>query len=131
MSEIDTGNRVDELKKTAHIERMASKYLKMLKQIDAKKMALKLEKSSSDKLELAKSIKFKSRLNTVSVYSVEMTKRVRKGKDKTYTYWYASWRIDKKVKKVYLGSINRMSREEALKKARGLKAKDLKHNLKH
>ena len=86
---------------------------------------MKLERSSSEKLELAENLKIRSRLGELSVYSVEMIKTVRKGENKTYTYWYASWRKDKKVKNVYIGPINTMSREDALKKACKLKANDL------
>lgn len=58
-----------------------------------------------------------------------MIKTVRKGETKTYSYWYASWRVDTKVRNVYVGSVNKMSQKEALNKARKLKAKDLGINL--
>jgi hypothetical protein len=129
MSATDTAKKIKELKKTAHMERIASEYLKKLGYMETQEMALKLENSSLEKLKLIKNLKTKSRLDALRVYSVEMTKRVRKGKDKTYIYWYAAWRTDGKVKKVYLGPVNKMSRKEALKKARDLKAKDLNIDL--
>lgn len=68
-------------------------------------------------------------MDALSVYSIKIIKRVRKGEDRTYTYWYTSWRKNKKVKNVYLGPINKMNHEEALKKARKMKAKDLDFDL--
>jgi len=125
MAKISTDKRIKELKNVASIERKASKYLKRLNQIDAQEMAINLEKSSLEKLELAENLTIQWRLDALSIYSMEMRKSVRKGESKTYTYWYASWRVNKKVKNFYIGPANKMSREEALAKARKLKAKDL------
>lgn len=125
MTKINSEDRIKELKKIANIERIASKYLKKLNQIEAQEMASKLEKSSLEKLELAENLAIQSRLDALSVYSMDVIKTVRKGENKTYTYWFASWRVNKKVKNIYIGSTNKMSHEEALAKARRLKAKDL------
>lgn len=122
---INMRSRIKELKKTAHMERTASKHLRKLNQTEAQEMAFKLERSSLKKLELAESLKVHLRLDALSVYKVEIAKRVRKGEYKNYAYWYASWRTDEKVKTVYIGPINKMSFEDAFKKARKLKAKDL------
>ena len=129
MSATNKDSRIKELKKTARMEIIASVHLRALDQPEAQEMALKLERSSSEKLELAENLKILSRLDALSVYSVEMAKTVRKGETKTYSYWYASWRVDTKVRNVYVGSVNKMSQKEALNKARKLKAKDLGINL--
>jgi hypothetical protein len=120
-----TKEMIRALKKEALIERKVSGYLSLLDQPQAQKIALILERSSSKKFELAEKLKSQFRLNTLSVYTVNMEKTVRKGKTKTYTYWYASWRFDKKVKNVYLGSAKTMNRDMALSKAKKLKTLDL------
>jgi hypothetical protein len=117
------------LRKKARTERVASINLKKLDREEAHQLALKLEKSSLEKLRLARNLRIGSRLNILSVYSVGITKRVNKVEDKTYTYWYASWRVDKKVKNIYLGPTSKLSREDALKKAYKLKARDLNLSL--
>ena len=44
---------------------------------------------------------------------------------KAYTYYMASWREGGKMRNVYLGSSQRMSREEAQERARALKREAL------
>jgi len=53
-----------------------------------------------------------------------LVKQTKKGK-RTYYRWVASWREGGRCRKVYLGSCRVMSREAALQKARGMKAKAL------
>jgi hypothetical protein len=129
MSATQTKDKIRELRREAILERKASVYLRAVNWAEAKEMALKLERSSSEKIELAETLKALSRLDKLSVYRVEMKKSIRKGEYKAYSYWYASWRVGKKVRTVYLGSVNEMGRNEALAKARELKAKSLKINL--
>lgn len=50
----------------------------------------------------------------------EEVKNTKKGA-KAYTYFMASWREGGKMKNVYLGSSQRMSREDAQEQARALK----------
>ena len=107
------------------MERKASVYLSAINQIEHQDLALKLKISSSEKLELAENLKVKSRLDRLSVYQVVIEKPTRRGEYKAYTYWYASWRVGKNVKTVYVGSVNNMSRNTALGKAKTLKAKSL------
>jgi len=47
------------------------------------------------------------------------------GQAVTYTYWAASWRENGKVRNVNLGSTRRISRDEAMKKAKAMKRKAL------
>ncbi len=64
-------------------------------------------------------------LEDLTVRQSPLIKRNKKGEEKTYWRWLASWGSGKETKTVYLGSINKMSQAEALQKARGLKAEAL------
>ena len=61
-----------------------------------------------------------ARLEDLSVRKVAL----RKGK-RTYCRWIASWREGAKIRTVYLGSCNKITRERALEKARKMKAQAL------
>ena len=65
-----------------------------------------------------------ARLEDLTVREEPLVKRTKKG-EKTYYRWVASWREGAKTKKVYLGSSRKLSREEALLKARAMKAEAL------
>ena len=58
----------------------------------------------------------KARIEDLHVWQMEKIK----GK-KTYTYWMASWRDGEKVHNVHLGSAKKLSKTEALEKARKMK----------
>ncbi|HII06310.1 MAG TPA: hypothetical protein HA349_03025 [Methanotrichaceae archaeon] len=120
-----TGEEIKALIAEAHLMKKAASILDISDRPDAQEMARKLKLSSSDKLELAEKLRSLARLENLDVYPVETERVVRKGETKTYTYWYASWRLGKKVRNVYIGSIRRMSHDEAFTKARKLKAEDL------
>ena len=62
------------------------------------------------------------RLENLKVYQVAKTKTTAKGEVRTYHFWNASWREEGRVRTVYLGSARRLSEEEAMQKARRLKA---------
>jgi hypothetical protein len=66
-----------------------------------------------------------ARLEDLQVFKVEKLKETRKGEFKRYEYWHASWREGAKVRNVYLGSCGKMSRGEAMEKARGMKGRAL------
>jgi hypothetical protein len=66
-----------------------------------------------------------ARLEDISVRQSPLIKRNKKGDEKTYYRWLASWGSGKETKTVYLGSINKMSQSEALQKACRLKAEAL------
>jgi hypothetical protein len=55
---------------------------------------------------------------------MEKVKNSKKG-PKKYTYWVASWREGDKVRNVHLGSCMKLSRADAIQKARKLKAEAL------
>ena len=84
---------------------------------DRENKAIKL-KEEAGKLALS------ARLEDLTVREEPLVKRTNKG-ERTYYRWVASWREGEKTKKVYLGSVNRLSREAALDKARKMKAETL------
>ena len=75
--------------------------------------------------ELADGMKDLARLEDLSVYQGEKVKTTTKGEARTYVYWYASWWDGTRARNVYIGSAAKLTREEALEKARKLKAEAL------
>jgi hypothetical protein len=72
--------------------------------------AKKLEREAADLRELA-------RVEDLTVWVMEKAKA-----GKVYKYWMASWREGGRVRNVHLGSCKKVSHEEALQKARKMKA---------
>jgi|WetSurMetagenome_2_1015567.scaffolds.fasta_scaffold819056_1 hypothetical protein len=126
MHTTQTGMIIKSLKENALLEGRAAKYLRSLNILGTQEFASRLEESSFVKMKQAHDLKNQARLEDLTVYVVRMEKAVRKkGKMKIYTYWYASWRDEKKVKNVYIGSTREMSHEEATHKARKMKREAL------
>jgi hypothetical protein len=67
-----------------------------------------------------------SRLDYISVFRIEKIVRKGRGKDRLKGYWYAAWVKSGKSRNVYLGNCDKISMEEALDKAKRIKAADLK-----
>jgi len=65
-----------------------------------------------------------ARLEDITVWEDSIVKQTKKG-EKKYRRWLAGWREGGKVRKVYLGSCKKLSRDEALQKARVMKAEAL------
>ncbi len=65
-----------------------------------------------------------ARLEDITVWEDCIVKQTKKGERK-YGRWMAGWREGGKLRKVYLGSCKRMGREEALERAREMKAEAL------
>jgi len=122
MHTTESRKMLKDLKKMTGIEMMVLENLTLLDIVEARDLAIKLERSIIEKKDAIRVLKVQARLEDLSVYCVKMEKVVRKGKTKIYTYWYASWRDGGKVKNVYIGSTNNLSYIEALAKARRLKA---------
>jgi len=122
MHTTESRKMLKDLKKMTGIEMMVLENLTLLNIVEARDLAIKLERSIIEKKDAIRVLKVQARLEDLSVYCVKMEKVVRKGKTKIYTYWYASWRDGRKVKNVYIGSTNNLSYIEALAKARRLKA---------
>jgi hypothetical protein len=67
-----------------------------------------------------------ARLEDITVRQNPLTKRNKKGEEKTYCRWVCSWQEGSKTVTKYLGSCQKMSQADALEKARRLKAEALK-----
>jgi hypothetical protein len=72
-------------------------------------------------LELAYRLERQARLEDLTVRQNPLIKTTKDGEKRVYYRWVASWREGKKVRVVYLGSINKMSEDQALEKAKHLK----------
>jgi hypothetical protein len=72
----------------------------------------------------AEALKGAARLEDLTVWVMEKVKTTKKG-SRSYQYWTANWREGGKVRNVHLGSCGKMSQNEALQKARVIKANAL------
>ena len=70
--------------------------------------------------EQARALRPSWRMENLEVYEVRKRKATGRG-TRMYTYWHVSWREGNRIVSKYLGSTRRLSREEALKKARQMK----------
>lgn len=75
----------------------------------------------------AEALRGAARLEDLNIWQMEKAKTTKKGK-MTYGYWMASWREGNKTRNVHLGSSWKMDAEEALRKAREMKAEALHVN---
>ena len=74
--------------------------------------------------EEAVALKPQARLEDLHVWQMEKVKTTKKG-SKKYAYWMATWRDGRQTRNVHLGSCRKLFREEALRKAREMKAEVL------
>jgi hypothetical protein len=79
-----------------------------------------LQALADKRLTQAQALKLEARLEDLQVWEQRKFKDTKTGA-KTYTYFMASWREEKRIRNVYLGSSLKMSLEEAQEKARALK----------
>ena len=91
MHTTESRKMLKDLKKMTGIEMMVLENLTLLDIVEARDLAIKLERSIIEKKDAIRVLKVQARLEDLSVYCVKMEKVVRKGKTKIYTYWYASW----------------------------------------
>lgn len=117
-------NRKLVLKEEADMLKKMAMQLKNM-EIEVQKMRSMLEQLSLEKYDQAKELDAKARLENLRIYELKVKRSVRKRKCKVYSYWYASWRINSKVKNFCLGNTEKMTHDEALIKARKLKAEYL------
>jgi len=81
--------------------------------------------AEADKLKAeAEALKGAARLEDLTVWKMAKEKNTKKG-PREYAYWMISWREGGKVRNVHLGSCEKLSREDALQKARKMKAEAL------
>jgi len=88
---------------------------------EAKEKALKLQEEADKLRAEAADLKDAARLEDLTLWVMEKWKRTKMG-NKKYAYWMASWREGSRVRNVHLGSCRKLSREEALQKARKRKS---------
>ena len=126
MHKTDAGERAKALKKEAgELARKAKNQKKAAAIMRmARRPAMKLQALADSRLAQAQALKLEARLEDLQVWEQKRKKDTKKGA-KTYTYWIASWREGSRVKNVYLGSSQKMSREQAQEKARALKREAL------
>lgn len=114
-------NQIRSLRDDAQLLKNMTARLKYM-EIEVQKTIIILERLSLEKLNLARELDAKARVENLKIYEVRVKRPAAKRKTKVYSYWYASWRINSKVKNICLGSTKKMTYGEALRKAQELKA---------
>lgn len=119
MHKTDAGEKRKALRRDA---RELEREIKVLAKVKQMEPARKVRQDEVDRLRTeAASLKDKARLEDLHVWEMKKTKSTRKG-SMTYGYWMASWHEDGRTRNVHLGNSRKLSREEALQKAREMKA---------
>jgi hypothetical protein len=118
MHKTSAGERRKDLLKKAHELEREAKFLAKGKK---PKLATEAREEAEKLKSQAEALKTQARLEDLTVRVAEKIKTTKKG-SKSYTYWMASWREGGKVHNVHLGSCRKISEEEALQKAREMKA---------
>jgi hypothetical protein len=90
----------------------------------ARVTVMNLQSMAAKRLSQAQAQKLEARLEDLQIWEQRKVKESKAG-PKAYTYYMASWREGGKLRNIYLGSSQRMSREEAQEKARALKREAL------
>ena len=126
MHKTNAGERVKALKKEAQdLARRAKAQKEAAATMRADRVTVQnLQSLAAKRLSQAQAQKLEARLEDLQVWEQKKVKDTKKGA-KTYTYYLASWREGGKLRNVYLGSSQRMSREQAQEKARALKREAL------
>jgi fumarylacetoacetate (FAA) hydrolase family protein len=79
-----------------------------------------LQSLAAKKLSQSQTLRLEARLEDLHVWEQKKVKETKAG-PKAYIYYMASWREGVKMRNVYLGSSQKMSRGEAHERARALK----------
>ncbi|MDD5734915.1 MAG: hypothetical protein GYA38_09060 [Chloroflexi bacterium] len=126
MHKTNAGERAKALKKEAQeLARRAKAQKEAAATMRAARVTvMNLQSMAAKRLSQAQAQRLEARLEDLQVWEQKKVKDTKKGV-KTYTYFMASWREGEKLRNVYLGSSQRMSREEAQEKARALKREAL------
>lgn len=91
---------------------------------EAKDTVERMKSEAASSLAEANNLMNAARLEDLHLWMMEKEFDSKKGRKK-YEYWMASWRRGSKVHNEYLGTCKKLDRENALGKARRIKAKDL------
>jgi len=94
---------------------------------EASQKANELESQVNKLKAESEALKQAARLEDLHIWQMEKVKTTKNGKH-SYGYWMASWREGNKTRNVHLGSSVKMDAEEALQKARKMKAEALHVN---
>jgi hypothetical protein len=126
MHKTNAGERAKALKKEAQdLARRAKTQKEAAATMRAARVTVKnLQSLAAKRLTQAQALRLEAKLEDLHVWKQRKVKESKAG-PKAYTYYIASWREGGKLKNVYLGSSQRMSREEAQEKARALKREAL------
>jgi hypothetical protein len=114
-------NKIRSLRDDAQLLKKMAARLKAM-DIEVKNTIIILEQLSLEKLNMAKKLDAYARIENLKIYEVRVKRPSGKRKTKIYSYWYASWRVNSKIKNICLGSTRKITYGEALKKAQELKA---------
>jgi len=126
MHKTNAGERAKTLKKEAQdLARRAKAQKEAAATMRAARVTvMNLQSMAAKKLSQAQAQKLEARLEDLQIWEQRKVKDTKKGA-KAYTYYMATWREGGRVKNVYLGSSQKMSREEAQEKAKALKREAL------
>ena len=126
MHKTNAGERAKALKKEAQdLARKAKAQKEAAATMVAARVTVQnLQALATKKLSLAQALRQEARLEDLSIWEQRKVKDSKTGQ-KTYSYFMASWREGGKTRNVYLGSSQKMSREQAQELAKTLKRKAL------
>lgn len=118
----NAGERRKALKREARELEKDARALETIKHMGP---AARIRQEEADRLKAeAEALKDQARLEDLHVWEMKKVKATKKG-SKTYTYWMATWRAGDSVQNVHLGSCRKLSHEQAMQKARMMKAEAL------
>jgi hypothetical protein len=126
MHKTEAGEKAKALKKEAQeLTRKAKTQKEAAATMRAARVTVQnLQALAAKKLSQAQAQRQEARLEDLSIWEQRKVRTSKNG-SKAYTYFMASWREGGKTRNVYLGSSQKMSREEAQEKARAMKREAL------
>jgi len=126
MHKTEAGEKAKALKKEAQeLARRAKAQKEAAATVRAARVTIQNLQALVDKrLSQAQALSLEARLEDLSIWEQRKVRTSKNG-SKAYTYFMASWREGGKTRNVYLGSSQKMSREEAQEKARAMKREAL------
>jgi hypothetical protein len=126
MHKTEAGEKAKALKKEAQdLARKAKTQKEAAAIMRATRVTVQNLQALADKrLSQAQAQRLEARLEDLSIWEQRKVKTSKNG-SKAYTYFMATWREGGKTRNVYLGSSQKMSREEAQEKARAMKGEAL------
>ena len=126
MHKTEAGEKAKALKKEAQeLARRAKAQKEAAATMVAARVTVQnLQALAAKKLSQAQDLRQEARLEDLSIWEQRKVKDSKTGQ-KTYSYFMASWRERRKTRNVYLGSSQKMSREQAQELAKTLKREAL------